>query len=54
MPKLYTDLKAEVVNPDSNTADMTEYITVGEALKFVALFKGEKGVGIYRECRRGI
>ena len=42
MPNLYPDLEAEFVNPDSNTADMTEYISVGEALKFVTPFKGEK------------
>ena len=42
MPNLYPDLEAEVVNPDSNTADMTEYISVGEALKLVTPFKGEK------------
>jgi len=42
MPNLYPDLEAEVVNPDSNTADMMEYISVGEALKLLTPFKGEK------------
>jgi len=42
MPILYPDLEAEVASPDSNTANMTEYISVGEALKLVAPFKGEK------------
>ena len=42
MPNLYPDLEAEVVSPNSNTANMTEYISVGEALKLVAPFKGEK------------
>ena len=42
MPNLYPDLEAEVASPDSNTTNMTEYISVGEALKLVALFKGEK------------
>jgi hypothetical protein len=31
-----------VVNADSNTANMTEYISLGEALKLVTPFKGEK------------
>ena len=42
MPKLYPDLEPEVVRPDSNTANMTEYISVGEALKLVAPYRGEK------------
>jgi len=42
MPKLYPELKAEVPNPDGNTANMTDYISVGEALKLVAPFKGDK------------
>jgi hypothetical protein len=44
MPNLYPNLSAdaEVVSPDSNAANMTEFISVGEALKFVAPFKGEK------------
>ena len=42
MPNLYPKLEAEVASPDSNTANMTEYISVGEALKLVAPFKGEK------------
>ena len=42
MPNLYPNLEAEVPSQDSNTANMTEYISVGEALKLVAQFKGEK------------
>jgi hypothetical protein len=42
MPNLYPNLEAEVASPDSNTANMTEYISVGEALKLVAPFQGEK------------
>ena len=42
MPNLHPNLEAEVASPDSNTANMTEYISVGEALKLVTLFKGEK------------
>ena len=42
MPNLYPKLETEVSNPDSNTANMTAYISVGEALKLVAPFKGEK------------
>jgi hypothetical protein len=46
MPNLYpdlgADLEAEVASPDSNAAKMTEYISVGEALKLVTPFKGEK------------
>jgi len=42
MPNLYPDLGTEVENPDSNTANMTDYISVGEALKLVAPFKGDK------------
>jgi hypothetical protein len=42
MPNLYPNLEVEVVNPDSNTANMTEYISVGEALKLVTPFRGEK------------
>ena len=42
MPNLYPDLEPEVVSPDSNTASMTEYISLGEALKLVAPFRGEK------------
>jgi len=44
MPNLYPNLEAEVASPDSNTANMTEYISVGEALKLVAQFKGKKRV----------
>ena len=42
MPNLYPNSEAEVTSPGSNTANMTEYISVGEALKLVAPFKGEK------------
>jgi len=42
MPNLYHNLEAEVVSPVSNTASITEYISVDEALKLVTPFKGEK------------
>jgi hypothetical protein len=42
MPNLYPDLEIEVVSPDSNTANMTEFISVDEALKLVKPFKSEK------------
>ena len=42
MPDLYPNLEVEVASPDSNTANMTDYISVGEALKLVTPFKGEK------------
>jgi hypothetical protein len=42
MPNLYPNLDAEVASPDSNTANMCEYISVGEALKLVTPFKDEK------------
>jgi hypothetical protein len=42
MPNLYPNLDTEVVNADSNTANMSEYICLGEALKLVTPFKGEK------------
>ena len=42
MPNLYPDLSTEVVSPDSNAASMTEFVSVSEALKLVAPFKGEK------------
>jgi hypothetical protein len=42
MPNPYPNLESEVASPDSNTANMTEYISVTEALKLVAPFKGEK------------
>ena len=42
MPNLYPNLEAEVASPDSNTANMTEYISVGEALKLVTPFKGKR------------
>jgi hypothetical protein len=42
MPYLYPNIDAEVASPDSNTTNMTDYISVGEALKLVTPFKGEK------------
>ena len=42
MPSLYPNLEAEVASTDSNTANTTEYISVGKALKLLAPFKGEK------------
>jgi hypothetical protein len=39
---MYPNLEGEVASPDSNAANMTEYISMYEALKLVALFKGEK------------
>ena len=42
MPDLYPNLEVEVASPDSNTANITDYISVGEALKLVTPFKGEK------------
>jgi len=42
MPNLCPNLEAEVASPDSNTVNMIEYISVGEALKLVALLKCEK------------
>jgi hypothetical protein len=42
MPNLYPDLEIEVVGPVSSTANVTDFISVGEALKLVTLFKGEK------------
>jgi hypothetical protein len=42
MPNLYPDLEAEVVNSVSDTANMSEYISIGEALKLVTPFRGEK------------
>jgi hypothetical protein len=42
MPNLYPSLETEISSPVSKAANMTEYISVGEALKLVALFKGEK------------
>jgi hypothetical protein len=42
MPNLYPNLEAEIASPDSNTANMTECISVDEALKLLAPFKGEK------------
>ena len=43
MPNLYPSLETEVVSPDSSTFNMAEYISVGEALKLVTPFRGEKG-----------
>jgi hypothetical protein len=42
MPNLYPNLGVEVASPDSNTTSMTEYISVGEALKLVTPFRREK------------
>jgi hypothetical protein len=42
MPYLYPDLETGVVSSTSATASMTDYITVGEALKSVTPFKGDK------------
>ena len=42
MPNLYPNLDTEVVNADSSTAIMTEYIAIGEALKLITPFKGER------------
>ena len=42
MPNLYANLEPEVASPDSNTASMTECISVGEALKSVTPFKDER------------
>jgi hypothetical protein len=42
MPNLYPNLEAEVASPVRNAANMTDYISVGEALKLVTPFKGEK------------
>ena len=36
---LHPNLKAEVASPESNTANMSEYISESEALKMVAPFK---------------
>jgi len=46
MPNMYPILEAEVASPDSNIANMTEYISVGETLKLVAQFKGERGTAL--------
>jgi hypothetical protein len=42
MSNLYPGLNAEVMSPDSNVANMIEFISVSEVLKLVAPFKGEK------------
>jgi len=39
---VYPNLEIEVANPDGNTTNMTEYISVSEALKLPSSFKGEK------------
>jgi len=56
MLNLYPNVEAEAVSSISNTANMTEYISVGEALKLVTPFKGDKkrSVSVYRECRYGV
>jgi hypothetical protein len=43
MPNLYPNLGTEVVNADINTANMTEYISLGEALTLVTPLKVKKG-----------
>ena len=42
MPNLYPNVEAEAASSVSNTANMMEYISVGEALKLVTPFKGDK------------
>jgi hypothetical protein len=42
MPNLYPNLDSEVLSPDTTVASMAEFISMGEALKFVAPFNGEK------------
>jgi hypothetical protein len=42
MPNLHPDLETEVVSSNSNNSVMTEYISLGEALKLIIPFKGEK------------
>jgi hypothetical protein len=39
---VYPNLEIEVANPNGNTTNMTEYISVSEALKLPASFKGVK------------
>ena len=36
------DLVTETGSPDSHTANMTDYVSVGKALKLVTPFKGDK------------
>jgi hypothetical protein len=36
VPNLYPNLDTEVVNTDSNTAIMTEYVAISEAFAFIA------------------
>jgi len=55
MPNLYLDLENEVASPDSNTATMSEYVSVGEALKIVTPFRGEKrDISVYRKCEDSV
>jgi len=55
MPNVYPDIETEVVSSTSTTASMTEYITVGKALKLVTPFKCDKrDFGIYCKCQHGI
>jgi hypothetical protein len=42
MPNLYLNLDTEILNTDSNTAIVTEYVAISEALKLIAPFKGER------------
>jgi hypothetical protein len=42
VPNLYPDLETEVVSSNSNDSNMPEYISVGEALKLITRFKGDK------------
>ena len=42
MPNLYPNVETEAVSSVSNTANMTEFISVGEALKLVMPFKVDK------------
>jgi hypothetical protein len=44
MPNLYPNLEAEVASPDSNTTNMTEYISVDEALQLVTPLKAKRGM----------
>jgi hypothetical protein len=42
MPNLYPSLESEVVSPESSVVNMMEFISIGEALKLVTPFKGDK------------
>jgi hypothetical protein len=46
VPNLHPNLDTEVLNAASITANMTEYISLGEALKLVTPFKGDKREGL--------